>query len=393
MDPSSDPQKPQPLSEHSGPGTLTDANPLTLTKSRFPKDPPLTNSPKLGLLSSQDSQEKPSLQDVQRQRVSFLSRLSPSPVHVGVDNQSAITTGNAVLHNKIDTHRWPWPLRPNGDTWSLFEEVVNQRGADSTTVSKVKAHQKEEDIARLTQAQKAKAKGNANADYVAKTSILLHGDLLRQYLDMTHHRLIAYRLLMGTVQALIIRTTEATIHNYHSHCKVDPVATAPITRSIQQRKRLLSPLPYATSAQATISLHLDHQLIKQSRWNHHADFLSELYHFWDKVQVATPTEDLPGITWVELLILFEIRTGQRTPSDLTKPRFVYQPLDRGPTVQEVLRNFKIATMNILTQASGNPELKAMLNTNHTTNQRLRMLGTSSCCGERTSTLAWTMRRH
>ena len=184
---------------------------------------------------------------------------------------------------------------------------------------------------------------------------------------------------MSTVQALIIRTTEATIDNYHAHCKVDPAASAPITRSIQQRKRPLSPLTYAAPAQANISFQLDHQLLKPSRWDYHTSFLDDLSHLWNNIQVAKQTEDVSGITWIELFILFEIRTGLRTPSDVTKPRFVLQPVDRSPTIQDYLRSFKTATLKILRQASGNPELKEILATNQITNQRLRSLGTASIC--------------
>ena len=98
---------------------------------------------------------------------------------VGVDNQSALTTASAIVHNRIDIHRWPWALRPNGDIWSMFQSVVMQRGLHSMIVSKVKAHQKDEDMISPGHAQQTEAKGNANADYVAKQIL---GEPLRQYL-------------------------------------------------------------------------------------------------------------------------------------------------------------------------------------------------------------------
>ena len=85
------------------------------------------------------------------------------------------------------------------------------------------------------------------------------------------------------------------------------------------------------------------------------------------------------MTWIELLILFEIRTGNRTPSDITKPRFILQPLDRPPLIHEYLRSFQTATVKILTLISGNPEFKEMLTTNQVTGQRLRCIGTITNC--------------
>lgn len=85
------------------------------------------------------------------------------------------------------------------------------------------------------------------------------------------------------------------------------------------------------------------------------------------------------MTWIELLILYEIRTGNRTPSDLTKPRLILQPLDRPPLIQDYLRSFKTATLKILTLTSGNPELKEILTTNQVTGQRLRHIGTVTNC--------------
>ena len=197
---------------------------------------------------------------------------------------------------------------------------------------------------------------------------------------MTHHRLEACRRPMGTVQALMIRTTESTIYNYHAHCRIDPAANAPITRSVQQRKRLLTPLSYATQAQSTISLDIDYTKIKKSRWNHHTYFLNELFNFWAETKVATTTEDLSGITWIGILTISEIRTGQRTPCDLTKPQYALQPVDRSPTIHTILRSFKTVTLNILKQASQHPGLKWMITTNHKANQRPRQLGTYSSSG-------------
>ena len=253
------------------------------------------------------------------------------------------------------------------------------RGPESIAATKLKAHQSEEEILRLTLVQQENAGGNDNADHVAKQAILEHHELLREYLEFTQQRLVAYRDLMATIQALFIRTTEATIANYHAHCKVDPAATAPITRSIRQRKRLLLPLKYADEEHTGHSFLLDRHRKKPNQWILHTGFFNDLFRFWAELKSTKHTEDTSGMTWIELLILFEIRTGNRTHSDITKPRFTLHPLDRPPPIFEYLRSFKTATLKILTLTSGNPEVKEIVQTEQITGKRLRCIGTISNC--------------
>ena len=40
----------------------------------------------------------------------LLAALAPYPFNIGIDNQSTVTTANAIHDQTIDLHRWPWAL-------------------------------------------------------------------------------------------------------------------------------------------------------------------------------------------------------------------------------------------------------------------------------------------
>jgi hypothetical protein len=163
----------------------------------------------------------------------LLAALAPYPVNAAIDNKSAVTIANAIHDQTINLQRWPWALRKNVDIWSTYQRIVQARGHNTIRATKVKAHQ--DDKSQLTPAQLYLAVGNDHADTVAKDARRYHTDFLKQYLSVTEFRNQHYKRLVTAIHMLLIRTSNATIINYRTHCRIDPADKAPISAAIKQR--------------------------------------------------------------------------------------------------------------------------------------------------------------
>ena len=158
---------------------------------------------------------------------------------------------------------------------------------------------------------------------------------------MTAYRLKGYQEVMEIIQMLMLRTTDATINNFKAHCKVAPVATATVTRTIRQRHRLLQSPSFASAAQATMSFTWACDTPTVVKWPHHQQFWTLLTEFWQQIIFAPTNEQQQGFTWMEMLVLFELRKGEATPRDLNKPNASLQPLELETTTHTLLHHFRL----------------------------------------------------
>ena len=63
-----------------------------------------------------------------------------TPLHVGVDNSLAVPTLSKIINGTRTSNSKPWELIPHGDIWKKLGEAIQQRGTETTRITKVKGH-------------------------------------------------------------------------------------------------------------------------------------------------------------------------------------------------------------------------------------------------------------
>ena len=176
---------------------------------------------------------------------------------------------------------------------------------------------------------------------------------------------------------LFIRTPNATIINYRARCRIDPADTAPVTAAVRQRPRPLKPLSYAEpgSPPSTLQMTATIEISCHRQWHTNADFMQELFTFWNNVTFTPTTADKTGISWLEILIWFELTTGNRTPASLKLAPTVPGPLAPLTHTSTLVRNFRNASKIIIHQTSCDPNIKALIHACPHARTRLRDIGT------------------
>ena len=60
----------------------------------------------------------------------LLAALAPFPTNIAIDNQSTVTTANAIHDQTIDLHRWPWALRKTATSGRPTKTSSNTEGTN-----------------------------------------------------------------------------------------------------------------------------------------------------------------------------------------------------------------------------------------------------------------------
>ena len=94
--------------------------------------------------------------------------------------------------------------------------------------------------------------------------------------------------------------------------------------------------------------------------------------FWAQLDVQQTHEGL-GVSWIELMILFQLRTEFWLPYDLNKGGVVLDILDRPVQVAPLLRSFRLMTFEMFKRYY--PDRLDDLRANEGPGQRLSPLGT------------------
>ena len=99
-------------------------------------------------------------------------------------------------------------LRPHGDLWALVEQTMQQRGLETSSFHKVKAHTEESAIAQGIVTERDRT-NNKHADTAAGGAQLCHGqEWQNQYRRLTEARWNDYKRLVKIIQLTLVRVHE-----------------------------------------------------------------------------------------------------------------------------------------------------------------------------------------
>ena len=90
---------------------------------------------------------------------------NPMAVHVGIDNLAVVRRLQIMLKPTYAPSQKPWGIIKECDLWEHAERLCISRPSNATTVSKVKGHATEQDVADGVSTFEHK-RGNDRADHV-----------------------------------------------------------------------------------------------------------------------------------------------------------------------------------------------------------------------------------
>ena len=268
-------------------------------------------------------------------------------------------------------------LRKNGDIWADCERVVKTTGLHTTNASKTKAHRTQLEITELGPEEKRFGiKKKADEDRAEARKY--HDSFLTEYAACIAYRQAQYENVVNLTQMLMIRTTEATINHYKAFCRFGQIETTPATKAGSRRQRNIRPLSHAEIRdEANNALNTDLTRPVAEQLEHHTDLIAELTSFWSTLTYRPTTNDDAGATWLELLILFELRTHHRPTSSLTQQRKVPHPLDLQRAIDTALHSFRLAIRHVIKSIPTDHDPLTLVKTCSLSIQRLRAIGVTN----------------
>ena len=250
------------------------------------------------------------------------------PVHIGSDSKAFVDTANVILQDitKGRKPHKPWKLVSDGDLWDHFHQAVISKGVESLKITWVKGHATQDHIDKGITTLKNKL-GNDEADAVADIGTALHGqDIMTaaKCLQKRHHD---YQVFMCDVSHHIVESY--LIHRELT--KRIEAADANAAKHLDKR-RAYNPLPYPSS-NAARPLKATSCLKEYTAYRKKHDAATNIEHFLANLLVVRKDE-MRGITWLELYILFRCRGY---PKPIPDPE---QAAKQKPTPAKQINAFK-----------------------------------------------------
>ena len=152
--------------------------------------------------------------------------------------------------------------------------------------------------------------------------------------------------------------------------QVAPAQDVVVARGVRRRPFKLNMLTYADN-DATDKLLLGDQPVVVPY------FFEQLHKFWAALQFQLVAGNDPGVTWLELLVLFEQRADVAVPTDLGNQQRFQGPLDPHVPIRTLVRNFSNASRQILQRQIALAQHPTLLSANPNAGVRLRRIGSST----------------
>ena len=267
------------------------------------------HSPLQGALTSSNRAEAAAL---------LLALMGPVPLNVGVDNALAVSTANRIIHGLQTKYRKPWELQPNGDIWANFKNTLDEAGQGATKVTKLKGHATQQHIDDKVISAEDKA-GNDIADQLADEAHEGFPKHQRELANLYVHRTNHYRELEHVIQLTMTRVIEAMQQRKASLALFNHLMLLLTSKETKRRQcysnasLIQTPNGQKTAEFAKIR---EVDCVNLARKWPHYDFLNKAKVFLATLAIAQPNNNDHGISWLELGMLFEHRTGTAIPNDL-----------------------------------------------------------------------------
>ena len=268
-----------------------------------------------------------SIQSVQRAEYwgVILALQAYSGIHIGIDNMNVLRGVAALLSHRV--LRSPLPLMKDGDLLSIIRSMLSLRGSETVKVSTVKGHATHTMVAggdvRLEDLV-----GNNGADAAADLGRLRqHDDVITARRDLLRVRRFWYHIIFDLHRFMIAISRIEVNHDGFGGTAPDAMVwdqggivktRSPPFRLIVDHATLPGPPGFLSITWCT----LDSLPITQddvASWPYSVDILLVFSSFLASLHWPQDTSDLGkfGISYFELLLMFEVYTGHRLQTEKT----------------------------------------------------------------------------
>ena len=242
-----------------------------------------------------------------------------SGIHIGIDNMNVLRGEAALLSHAVS--RSLLPLMKDGDLLATIHSMLNLRGFDTVKVSKAKGHATRAMIASGDVRLEDQV-GNNGADAAADLGRLRqHDDVITARRDLLRVRLLWYPIMLDLHRFRVAISHIEVNHDGFGGTAPDAMVwdkggvaktSAPSFRLIVDHATLPGPPEFLSSTWCTLnSLPITQDDV--AAWPYSVDILLVFSSFLASLHWPQGTSDLGkfGISYFELLLMFEVKTGHR----------------------------------------------------------------------------------
>ncbi len=255
------------------------------------------------------------------------------PVHIASDNMGFVKRLNQILDDPAAHPHKPWSLLSDGDLWEQMHSIIVSKGAHAIKASWTKGHITEQQVneGRCTRAAQV---GNDLADTMADVGAEGFGMAVQEVARAWAHRQGAYAKLERRILCRLANVMKADATKREELAKTQALLRKDRPQSLQQ---VAEELPYACSdAATTLDLAAMHQHAIAGV-KHPTVLVCAVHSFLKLLRVQPVAAGMPGVSWLELLMLFDMAGGSgHMPSAKLGSK-------RAPSTKQRLCTFKSIT--------------------------------------------------
>ena len=288
----------------------------------------------------------------------LMSLHMPGPAHIVADSSYYLEMALRLLPPSTtpDLQRKPWGLRTDGDLWTVYHEATLAKSTTAIRYTKVKSEHTEPDDQRHLHNEEH-LQGNKKADALVQQAFLQHDAVYRHYTYAVEARLRTYQKIITALQ-----TTQLAI-------LVE--ATKEFTSLTKRNKLMQGPMPkdQAVRILSTTTIRSSPDIPKKLPKHDHRNYYN-IHHYLRQTH-GTVTKPGKGITWLELLVRYELATGR--PIVMPQPPNTSKQLQIRPNIATLLRKFKML-VRAMAKHAFQPRQCTAFTTKATSSYRLRSIG-------------------
>ena len=230
----------------------------------------------------------------------IVSIVAPGAVHQATDSKSYLDKANIILSGVNVTIKKPWGLQTDGDLWKIWEALAKQKGFNAIRLSKVKAHTSLQDVEKGVISMFNRHYNDVSDKKATKgVQSHEHDALSVAYVFAQRHR--DYHSFLKRVHNHIIKIMQKDKEERDLISKQLQPAGIKFFRPKMTIPRHLH--VFNTGASRRILLRqVPPDIVIGDDLNH----FEGIHTFIMSLQVYMAESDQPGISWIELLYLFEV---------------------------------------------------------------------------------------
>ena len=265
-------------------------------------------------------------------------------VHVASDSRVFTRKAQQIIDRPAAWPCKPWSITIDGDLWEAFHGIVIQKGSHAVRVSWTNGHIIEQQVHAGEYTREAK-ECNDIADKLADKGVSQHPGIHCAMAEVWAARQQSYAAFLCDVHAFICDMLRADADKRDRLQRVQAFCRQP---SSKQRIPAVGALPHASSGRKlrffSYSPLAGKSHLATSRLG------PAILEFLRELEIVEAPENSNGISWVELLFLFEMQGGVKWFEHSTPG------LRKQATPPMRLRDFKQAVRHVVSRCSALPLL-------------------------------------